>query len=187
MNEYSQSLSGIQVMFDPNRTEVWHSDDRGDWRIAYFDVPVGSRFQPTSFVERVEKEYKSTAYKWRQMLEKEGCQPTTPPHLMPGVFHCPDPEKADSHRRLFIMARVKRVRPEIMRSDVVNEMGDAVEADQDTQVKEFFTQMKGLTDHMSGEDMARSLSEDEKLPAKALQEEEAMEKVRYRLTHRPSA
>ena len=132
----------IPIIVPERRHEVWHESDQGDWRVAYFDVPLPTRFEATEFRERVEKAFKETVEKWGRMLEKENEVPVTMPYLNPNVFYCPEPDK-EGYRRFYIAARVKKTKPDLYPIDTVSELA-AVHVDQDAVNAEFFQQMEGF-------------------------------------------
>lgn len=164
------------------RHEVWHESDQGDIAIAYFDVPLGSRFQWTTFQARMERGFKECITKWLAMREAEGWKPASMPELNPNAFYCLERGKED-YRRFYVAARWKRVRPELLPVDSAAAIAAVGHVDQQRQMREFFEQMKGL----SGGDVTqigRDLAEMQKLPEKAEQERRTLKEIEDRLNNR---
>lgn len=164
---------GVPILVPERRNEVWHQSDQGDWRLAYFDVPLPSRFEATAFKERIEKAYHRAVHQWAGMLASMNETPMTKPMLNPNVFYCPEPDKQD-HRRFYMAARVKKTKPDLYPLDTVEALR-AHDVDQDDVNAEFFRQMmggfrQGSADQAGLFAQAQELKE---LPAKAAKEREA--------------
>lgn len=128
----------VTVNFDPGNHQVWHVNDAGDWRVAYFDLEL-----PIT-QERVVKRYRETVVNWARMMEAEGWEPTTKPHLNPGVYFVPDEPDALDRRRFYLAARFKRTRPEYVPLDLISELSAMAPVDVEGQMREFFEQMGGF-------------------------------------------
>lgn len=152
----------MPLILPERRHEVWHESDRGDWRIAYFDVPLPTRFEATAFRERVEKSFKETVEKWAAMLAAENEVPVTMPFLNPNVFYPPEPDRQD-YRRFYIAARVKKTRPDLYPLDTVAALR-SVQVDQNQVTREFFGQMEdgfqvGKANEAAVQEQAQGLKE----------------------------
>lgn len=178
-------VSGDAPAILPERKyEVWHENPDGDWRLAYFDVPLGSRFQPTEFQERVLKEFESTVKKWAAMLQAEGEIPTSRPILNPNVYMCPEPNKQD-YRRFYIAARVKRERPERMPLDSFAELAQVGHVDVPAQFRDFFEQMGGFKEGVADpQHLEQQARENATLPQRVEAERKELERVDYLAEHR---
>ena len=132
----------IPTIVPERRNEVWHASDRGDWRVAYFDVPLPTRFEATAFKERMAKAYEHAATEWAEMLAGLDEMPVSRLYLNPNVFFCPEPDMED-HRRFYMACRVKKTKPDLYDLDVVGQLR-AHDVDQDDVMAEFFQQMNGF-------------------------------------------
>src|SRR5262245_43216931 len=126
------------TFFEPGNHQVWHQSDKGDWRVAYFDLE-----EPFT-AERLEKRFRETVTNWGRMLEAEGCVPTTKPYLYPHATYVPDDPDAMDRRRFYMAARVKRINPELVPLDLISELTGMGPVDQDQQLVELFEQVAGF-------------------------------------------
>lgn len=119
------------------RHEVWHADDRGDWRLAYFDLEL-----PITH-ERVARRYEETVRNWIDMLAAEDQVMVGEPHLYPFVCYIPDAPDRMGERRFYMSARWKRLKPELLPLDTVAALVEQGPIDQEAWVRQFLEGIQG--------------------------------------------
>lgn len=170
----------VPTLIPEKRHEVWHESDAGDWRIAYFDVPIPDRFEATAFAERLEKAYQEAVTHWAAMLAGLNEVPVTKPMLNPGVYFCPEPDMQD-HRRFYMAARVKKTKPDLYPIDTVAKVAEAADSNQDRNLRDFFAQMQGFRVGVADPKHLEAQARDNRsLPARAERQNRELRRLKER-------
>jgi hypothetical protein len=173
-------LPGAPTILPENRHELWHLDDRGDWEVAYFDLPVGPNMG-----NHMVKAAKTTWSKWVDMQarsERGSKVPTTEPRIV-GPYVIPQVEDLD-YRRYMMIARWKQTKPILADLDTASQIAEAEVPSGFTGL--FIESMRRLTERPWNE-VVQAAGRNAALAVQAQEEQALFREIERLRRHNPNA